>query len=143
MKNYIKLRNLIFALSGIIALQGCETMELDLLDSPNALNETNANPEFYVNSIQLDLRDFFYEVSEPGQEVTRILHMFGPLYQNAYAPSQLNDAWNIAYAGILPDVRSLKKYAEEDGLHTHYAIGQIAEAYVMATLVDYLGDIPY
>ena len=79
MKNYIKLRNLIFALSGIIALQGCETMDLDLLDSPNYLNETNANPEFYVNSIQLDLRDFFFEVSEPGQEVTRILHMFGPL----------------------------------------------------------------
>ena len=143
MKNYNKLRNLLFAISGVIALQGCDTMDLDLLDSPNALNETNANPEFYINSIQLDLRDFFFEVTEPGQEVTRILHMFGPLYQNAYAPSALNDAWNIAYAGIMPDVRALQKYADEDGLYTHLAIGQIAEAYVMATLVDYLGDIPY
>ena len=113
MKNNNKLRNLLFAISGVIALQGCDTMELDLLDSPNALNETNANPEFYVNSIQLDLRDFFFEVTEPGQEVTRILHMFGPLYQNAYAPSDLNDAWNIAYAGIMPDVRALQRYADE------------------------------
>lgn len=134
----------IFLLSLLtIMINGCETLELDILDSPNALNPSTANPEFYVNAIQLSLKNFFYEVTEPGMETTRILHMFGPLYQNAYAPSDLDNAWSIAYSGIMPDVRALEAVAEEQGLYTHLAIGQLAEAYAITTLVDYLGDIPY
>ncbi len=139
--NSIKKIFLLSLLTTII--NGCETLELDILDSPNALNPSTANPEFYVNAIQLSLKNFFYEVTEPGMETTRILHMFGPLYQNAYAPSDLDNAWSIAYSGIMPDVRALEAVAEEQGLYTHLAIGQLAEAYAITTLVDYLGDIPY
>jgi hypothetical protein len=130
-------------LISIVAILSCDTVELDLLDSPNALNNTNASADFYSNAIQLNLKDFFFEVTEPGMEVTRILHMFGPLYQNAYAPSLLDDAWEYAYSEIMADVRSLQPLAEAEELYTHIAIAQVAEAYVITTLVDYLGDIPY
>ena len=33
--------------------------------------------------------------------------------------------------------------AIEKGQHTHVAIGQIVESYVMMTLVDFFGDVPY
>jgi hypothetical protein len=143
MKTINSIKKIFFLCSLTIIINGCETLELDILDSPNALNHSTANPEFYVNAIQLSLKNFFYEVTEPGMETTRILHMFGPLYQNAYAPSDLDSAWSIAYSGIMPDVRALEAVAEEQGLYTHLAIGQLAEAYAITTLVDYLGDIPY
>jgi len=143
MKKYNSIKKLFFLSSLIFVVNGCETVELDLLDSPNALNPSTANPEFYVNAIQLNLKNFFFQVTEPGMETTRILHMFGPLYQNAYQPSDLDSAWSIAYSGIMPDVRALQAVSEEQGLYTHLAIGQLAEAYAIITLVDYLGDIPY
>ncbi|MCW5516780.1 SusD/RagB family nutrient-binding outer membrane lipoprotein [Muriicola sp. Z0-33] len=127
----------------LFGVGSCETLELELLDDPNALNSSNASPDFFVSQIQLSLKDFFFEVTEPGQELTRMVHMFGPLYQNAYAPSDFDTAWTIAYAEIMADVRSLRPVAEEQELYTHIAIGEIAEAYVITTLVDFMGDIPY
>lgn len=135
--------NKIAVLASILGVLSCDTLELDLLDSPNALNNTNASADFYSNAIQLSLKDFFFEVTEPGMEVTRILHMFGPLYQNAYQPSLLDDAWEYTYSEIMADVRSLQPLAEADELFTHLAIAQVAEAYAVTTLVDYLGDVPY
>ena len=79
MKKYNSIKKLFFLSALIFVVNGCETVELDLLDSPNALNPSTANPEFYVNAIQLSLKNFFFQVTEPGMETTRILHMFGPL----------------------------------------------------------------
>ena len=135
--------NKIAVFASLFAMLGCDTTDLEHLDSPNALNNTNASADFYINAIQLSLKDFFYEVSEPGMEVTRILHMFGPLYQNAYQPTLLDDAWEYAYSEIMADVRSLQPLAEEEELFTHLAMAQTAEVYVITTLVDYLGDVPY
>ena len=131
-----------FTFSGCLVLS-CETTELNLLEDPNFLNSSNASADFYINAIQLDLKEFFFEVTEPGMETTRILHMFGPLYRNAYQPSDLDEAWELAYSGIMSNVRTMNPIAEEQELFTHIAIGQIAEAYAITTLTDYLGDIPY
>lgn len=141
LKNKINIGILMVAL--FFGLGSCETLELEILDSPNALTPASSSPDFFTNSIQLSLKDFFFEVTEPGQELTRMIHMFGPLYQNAYAPSDFDTAWSIAYAEIMADVRTLAPIAEEEELFTHLAIGQIAEAYVITTLVDYFGDVPY
>ncbi|PIF00019.1 MAG: SusD/RagB family nutrient-binding outer membrane lipoprotein [Maribacter sp.] len=138
-----KLKISFVALALLLGFSNCETTELELLDSPNALTINNASPDFYVNAIQLNLRDFFVDVTEEGMETTRILHMFGPLYENAYQPSDMNDAWSEAYAQILADVRSLEPIAQEQELYMHLGIAQVAEAYAIATLVDFFGDVPY
>lgn len=144
MKNIMNNIKLSFAALGLLfGVISCETLELELVDDPNALNSTNASPDFYLNAIQLDLAEFFNDVTERGMETTRILHMFGPLYQNAYAPSAGDFAWDKAYAGILADVRSLAPLANEQELYMHLGIAQVAEAYVMATMVDTFGDVPY
>lgn len=153
MKRLSKTINIGFAaLVLLLGAGSCETIELELLDSPNALNATTASPDFYVNAIQISLRNFFggdelasagTSLSERGAEVTRILHMFGPLYDNAYSPGNHDFAWTTGYAEILADVRSLEPLALEQELYMHIGIAQIAEAYAMATMVDFFGDIPY
>lgn len=144
MKNFKYKIVLVFtAISLLFGVESCETIELEILDSPNALTPEQSSPDFFVNSIQLSLADFFFEMTEPGQELTRIIHMFGPLYQNAYAPQDFDTAWSIAYAEIMADVRSLEPLAEDQELYTHLAIGQIAEAYAITTIVDFFGDVPY
>ena len=125
----------------------CETTELQILDNPNALTPSEADADLFLNSIQIDLATFFDGdgpgLSEEGMEVTRMIHMFGPTYTNAYAGSDFDTNWTQAYAEILSDVRAMEVIAEESGLYTHIGIGKAIEAYVVMTLVDYFGDIPY
>ncbi len=121
----------------------CETTKLEILDNPNALNESSADIDLFLNAIQINSSTFFEQVTEEGMEVTRILHMFGPTYDNAYGPSQLNNAYGTAYSSILADIRSMEPAAQENQLYTHVGIANVIEAYVIGTLVDYLGDIPY
>jgi len=121
----------------------CETTELEILTDPNALSPEQSDIDFFLNSIQVDMAYFFEAASEPGMEVTRIIHMFGPFYDNAYAPSEFDGLWSRAYAGTLADVRTYTPLAIEKELYTHVAIGQIIESYMIATLVDYFGDVPY
>ena len=135
-----------------LGLNSCESTELQILDSPNALTPTQADADLFLNSIQVGLGIFFdgdargfttIGVSEEGAEVTRMLHMFGPTYTNAYPPSDFDRAWERAYAEILADIRALEPIAEEQQLYTHIGISKTIEAYIVMTLVDYFGDIPY
>lgn len=127
----------------LIGVNSCETAELEILENPNALAPGQADVNFYLNNIQVSLADFFESVTEEGMEVTRILHMFGPLYSNAYQAPQFNGAYNIAYSGILADIRAMEPLAEEQELYMHLGMAKIMEAYVMITLVDYFGPMPY
>jgi len=133
----------------VFSFGACETTELEILDSPNALTPDTSDPDLFINNIQVQTAQFFEGpaningMSEWGMEVTRMLHMFGPTYDNAYTPNLLDSPWSTAYAGILADVRAMQPLAEEAGLYTHNAMAMVIEAYVITVLVDYLGDIPY
>lgn len=149
-KNYILKGFGICALT--LGFNSCESTELEILDNPNALTPAEADVDLFLNSIEISLAAFFdgdasgtaaEGLSEEGMEVTRMLHMFGPTYNNAYAPSQFDTNWTIAYAGLLADIRAIEPVAESSGLYTHIGISKAIEAYVVMTLVDYFGDIPY
>lgn len=127
----------------VVSMGSCESTELEILDNPNALNPSNADVNLFLSSITVSSGTFFEQISEEGMELTRILHMFGPTYDTAYLPLQLNGPYQTAYATILADVRAMQPVAEEQGLFTHNGIAMVIEAYIVATLVDYLGDIPY
>ena len=139
----------IFVAFLVFSISSCETTQLEILDNPNALTPSTADPELFINNIQVQTAYFFEGpanvngMSEWGMEVTRILHMFGPTYDNAYAPTLLDSPWRRAYAVILADIRALEPIAEENGLYTHIGMSKVIEAYIITTLVDYFGDIPY
>ena len=128
---------------GALFLTSCETTELDLTENPNALTPTQANPDFFMNAIQEDFARFVETFGRRGAELTRIDYMNGRDYTNAYAPDDFNTVWTSAYTGMMQDIKVMNEIATESNLTHHIGMGQVFQAYVMLTLVDFFGDVPY
>ena len=151
----IKFKNsILLAVTSIVLLvaTSCETTELDLLDSPNSLSPTQGSVDLFLNSIQLGFAGFLEQVTEEASEVVRLKHMFGPTYQTAYAPTTFDAHWEVYaglrvitgdFRGVLADVKAMVPLAEGQELFIHSGIAKLLEAYVMVTLVDNFGDVPY
>ena len=116
--------------------------KLDLLDNPNAVTTSNTNVNFLLNRIQLNYASFFNSTSDIGMRLTRMLNQGSALYENAYSPSGGDGLWTNSYANILNDVKTLIPLAEASNLQMHAGIARLTRGYVLATLVDYYGDVP-
>ncbi len=140
-----KINNLIKLMffCGALILVSCETTNLDLTENPNALTPSQANPDFFMNAVQEDFANFVESFGRTGAEVTRIDNMAGRDYQNAYAPTNFDAEWSSAYRGMMEDLRLMNILAEEGNLRYHIGMGQVMQAYIMMTLVDFFGDVPY
>jgi hypothetical protein len=82
-------------------------------------------------------------MGDRGGELTRINYMNGRTYNNVYSPNSWDGLWSSAYRGMLEDIRLMNILAEEAGLSFHIGMGKVFQAYIMLTLVDYFGDVPY
>ena len=133
----------ILILCGGLFFASCETTELDLTQNPNALSPVDADPDFYMNSIQLSYAYLIESFGNTAGAVTRIDYMSGRDYANAYQPGSFNGRWSSAYQTIMQDIREMNVIADESGLTHHKGIGQFIEAHILMTLVDFFGDIPY
>ena len=140
-----KINNLIkmLVLCGGLFFASCETTELDLTQNPNALSPVDADPDFYLNQIQLSYAYLMESFGNTAGAVTRIDYMSGRDYANAYQPGSFNGRWSSSYQTIMQDIREMNVIAEESGLTHHKGIGQFIEAHILMTLVDFFGDIPY
>jgi hypothetical protein len=130
-------------LSVTLLLGSCETTELDLTSNPNALSPEQADATFFLNSIQVDFAYWVNSMGDRGGELTRINNMNGRTYNNVYFPNTWDNLWSSAYRGMLEDIRLMNILAEEAGLSFHIGMGKVFQAYIMLTLVDYFGDVPY
>ena len=142
MKNKV-LKYLTIVLAFGITLNSCETVELDLADDPNALTPAQADPDFYLNSIQEDFARLVDALGEVGAEVTRIEYMNGRDYASVYGPTDFDNEWELAYQGVLINTRDMTTLAEEAGLTRHVGIGQFLSAYTYTLLVDNFGPVPF
>lgn len=142
----------IFATSLLILGTACETIELDLLDDPDAISLSQADLNFFLNSNQVNLAQFFEGtaanggnggMSNPGMEVTRLGHMNGLVYQNSYTANEFDAEWETVYSTIISNNRALEPLAIEQEAFQHLGIAQVIEAYAVTTLVDFMGDVPY
>jgi hypothetical protein len=127
----------------LLLIMGCETTELNITSDPNFLNPTQADADLFLNAIQVDFADFIQGFANDGAELTRIDYMSGRNYENAYAPGEFFGRWQNAYQGILEDIRLMNILATDAEQYNHIAIGQVIQSYVLTTLVDFFGDIPY
>ena len=141
MKNIIKYIAIVFA-TGIV-FNSCETAELDLTNDPNALTPSQANPDFYLNSVQETFARTVESLGETGAQVTRIENMGTRDYQNAYSPNSFDNEWEQSYQEVIKNIRDMNVLAEEAELFYHIGMGQVMEAYTITLLVDYFGDVPY
>tara|TARA_B100001093_G_scaffold32785_1_gene28407 strand:+ start:2852 stop:4480 length:1629 start_codon:yes stop_codon:yes gene_type:complete len=126
-----------------LVLTSCETTELDLTSNPNALSPEQADATFFLNSIQVDFAFWVNSMGDRGGELTRVNYMNGRTYNNVYSPDSWDGLWSSAYRGMLEDIRLMNILAEEAGLSYHRGMGKVFQAYIMLTLVDYFGDVPY
>ena len=129
----------------------CETTELEITSNPNFLSPEQADADFFLNAIQEDFGRLIQSLGNDGAELTRIDYMNGRDYQNAYNPNETVSIppssnfspWRVAYQRILEDIRLMNILAMEAEQYNHIAIGQVLQSYVLTTLVDFYGDIPY
>lgn len=134
---YLSALTLIFTMS-------CETTELDLLVDPTQPGPENLDADLTLNSIEVSFSDFFTQMTEPGAEAVRLEYMFDRYEVNFNsANANLQNGWSFAYATIFEDVKALLPVAQENGLFMHEGVARALKAYVMLTLVDFFGDVPY
>jgi hypothetical protein len=141
MKKIIKISSAILAVFTLLV--SCESTELDLIDNPNGLSPEQSDPNYLLNAIQLNFADVVQRYGTTAGEVTRIHYMFGRNYFAAYDPSSFDSRWEDTYQGTIKNIKLLNQVAQEDGLTKHIGMGQVFEAYLMVTLVDFFGDVPY
>lgn len=129
------------AIISIGILFSCESIELDLTENPNSAPDINAN--LLLNAAQEDFARFVQSFGETGAQVTRIDYMSGRNYDQAYSPTGFDGQWRNAYSTVLTDLYSMYSLAEEEDLRRHIGMGQMMESYIMITLVDFFGEVPY
>ena len=142
MKKVIQYTIGVFAL--LLATVSCETTELGILQDPNSSSPDNLDVDFTLNSIQFNFSEFYEESVQPGAEAIRLEQMFNEYanrFQNTNAA--LQNTWQLAYAVVLQDIETLLPTAQENDLYIHSGIARVIKAYVLMTLVDYWGDVPY
>ena len=130
-------------LSTMLVVTSCETLDIELTENPNALSPSQADPGFFLNSIQVDFAYWVHSMGDRGGELTRINYMNGRNYDNIYSPDSWNGLWSSAYRGMLEDIRLMNLIAEERGLQFEIGMGKVFQSYIMLTLVDQFGDVPY
>ena len=128
---------------GLVSFTSCETIELELVDNPNALSPSQADATFFLNSIQVNFAFWVNGIGSRSAALTRINYMSGRSYPNVYAPTSFNGNWSSAYRGMMEDIRLMNNLASEAGLNYHMGMGQVMKAYILVTLVDQFGDVPY
>ena len=134
----------IYCLGLLIAFSSCETTDLDITEDPNALGETQASADLFLNSVQRDFGRLIAEIEDEAAEAARILQYNEDTYLDHFGgPTNFDTQWQDAYQGILQDIKTMNGLAEEADQAYHIAMGKVIEAYVITALVDLFGDVPY
>ena len=144
--NYINRFFQVTLASLIIVMSGCETTELDLTADPNALGPDQASTTLFLNSVQQDFGKWVAEIEDEASEASRIIQYNDNDYANAFGgPTNFDNAWSEAYQQMLQDIRTMQPLAEDPEVDQaiHVAMGKFFEAFIITTLVDLFGDIPY
>lgn len=133
----------IFLFSTALFFAGCETVDLNQIDNPSGVSQSMTDPVYAFNYVQIQLADFVDSANSFTQRVTRQMAMTGGnTYDNSFEPANFNNNWNTGYR-LLNAVNLMEDKAIQN--KEFYALGaaKVIKAYVMVTMVDMYGDIPY
>lgn len=122
----------------------------DNLNNPSALSPEQASNEYIFNTVQLNFAGFFLNATQYGMDNTRMMAMFGSTYENAYTANSFNGLWTGAYSDIMVNANLLLSKTTENPATTDIEYNafyqgsvKVMKAYVLMTLVDYFGKVPY
>lgn len=126
----------------VFASTSCDPLDT-YLDNPNAIAPDRAELNFLFNSVMIQSGYFMFSASDNSAPFVRMMHMFGPNYDNAFQPQSYNGIWSQAYATLLPDLDQIIVIADENGSTIFAGISKILKSMILTTMVDMFGDIPY
>jgi hypothetical protein len=132
---------IIFALTAIL-LGSCSEKLDEYLVNPNTPSVDAADANLYLNAAQLSYAGFFDGAQNFGEQVTRMIIMYGPTYRNAYSAQSFDGLWSGAYTGIFKHVDALIPIATTNKQWVNVAMAKIMRAHTMMTLVDMFGNVP-
>ena len=135
----------LFLIFGLIFASGCSLLELDeKLSDPNAVTPDNAELDLVMNNVMLEFVEFVDEASDETMPYARLVAMTGGnRYDNQDGPSSFDFLWGKAYSELLPDINLVIETADAGGFTVHAGTAKVMKAYIIMTLVDLFGDIPY
>lgn len=142
----MKMKNNLYKIVSIFVLlffTNCETFDLEQLEDPSSLSQKFLDPVFTFNYVQLELPNFVDTANDFTQRVTRQMAMTGGnTYENAFQPVNSNQNWASGYL-ILNAVKLMEPKALEGKQFFTLGAAKLIRCYVLMTLVDIYGDIPY
>lgn len=136
-------KKIILGISFIATIISCNKKLDSLLVNPNLPTTSTADVDLYLNQVQLSFKGFFSEASDYGGQLTRQQEWYGPLYANAYSPNSFDGLWSNAYSSIIKNADALIPLAQQQKKYVQSGIARTLKAYVLGTLVDDFGDVPY
>ncbi|MDZ7878150.1 MAG: SusD/RagB family nutrient-binding outer membrane lipoprotein [Saprospiraceae bacterium] len=141
MKNLLK----ITAVFCLTFFGSCGLTDLDgNLEDPNNVGVTNLDPNLLMNKIQLDFSQFYTEVNDPAMQLARMKALIGgDTYEKAFQPQDFDDIWDNAYQEVLIQIETLLLKTDNTNFTVHSGVARVLKAYVLLTLVDMFGDVPY
>jgi hypothetical protein len=137
---YIKILFLVLLTAG---LWGCEKKLDRLLINPNNPDPSAADVDLYLNRAQVSFTSFYTSASDFGAALTRQQEWFGPLYSNGYAPGSFDGEWTTAYTSIIKNIDAMLPLAQQQKKYIQSGIARVLKAYVLGTLADDFGDVPF
>src|SRR5258708_28569467 len=99
-----KIKKSIIILVAVLLVSACD---LNKLDNPSLLSASNADVALLLNGTQINFADFFYNISDAGMQVTRLIHLYGPIYDNYFVPTYYNYIWQAAYTNMLVNTSNI------------------------------------
>lgn len=133
---------IILGLAAAVTLGSCAKKLDEYLVNPNTPSTEAADANLYLNAAQLSYAGFFDNAEDIGEQVTRMIIMYGPTYRNAYAATAFDGLWSSAYTGIFKHVDALIPIASANKQWVNVAMAKIMRAHTMMTLVDFFGNVP-
>ncbi|MFN0176050.1 MAG: SusD/RagB family nutrient-binding outer membrane lipoprotein [Saprospiraceae bacterium] len=142
MKNIAKF----ISLGVVFFLSSCSLTDLEgNLDNPNEVGLAALDANLLNNKIQADFGEFFQLANDPALDLCRMTAMIGgDVYERGFDPQDHNDMWERAYQDVLISIQTL--HTKTDGnanLAIYSGTTRVLKAYVLLTLVDLYGDVPY
>lgn len=137
-------KNIILLVSIFVSLffVSCELGDFNFQDNPNELTPNDVSPDFLLNEIQIQFQQVMRELIRNADDIMRYESMTDT-YSDIVEDPILNTEWTVLY-GLRNNVSVLEGLvAENENLYFHRGIAKLLSGYATATMVDYVGDIPY
>ncbi len=141
----MKILRKISLIVAIVLLAGsCDNLDMEGLQSnPLAPGAGQANVNDLYNSIQLSFNAVFQSANFTPGAAARMYMSVAYTYRTMAPNTAFNALWQNAYNWFFPDAQALIALAEGQNLGKHVGSTKVMMAYVLFTLVDIFGDVPY